>query len=139
MKMNKNKVWLGKLIDGEQCYLYKHTWDCDWYWGFGYVGNSKSHYHFDSFLKDTKYTPDDLSSECNFTENEWWVIRDMFVQVYALKKCAEVYRYGGHQTSKSGVTDTILSTDMCTRLNSDLEITLDKLWNYITTIIENKI
>lgn len=133
-----NKVLLGTLKDGEKCYLTKHSWDCDWYWGFGYVGNRNSHYHFSTFLQEGKYGHE-VFSECNFTDNDWWVIRDMFVQAYALKKCAEVYRHGGHQTSKAGVTDTILSTDMCTRLNSDLEITLDKLWNYITTIIESKV
>ena len=55
------KILLGKLksdadiyASGENIYLRKHTFDCGWYWGFGYVGNYRCHHHFETFLKDAK-------------------------------------------------------------------------------------
>jgi hypothetical protein len=50
-----NKIYLGKY-EGELVYLSKHSWKCDWYWGFGYVGNRNWHFHFSTFLQDSKYS-----------------------------------------------------------------------------------
>jgi hypothetical protein len=44
----------GTFADGEKVYLSQHSWDCDWYWGFGYVGNAKCNFHFDGLLKSNK-------------------------------------------------------------------------------------
>ena len=138
-----NKIRLGKLkanagtfADGETIYLDKHSWDCGWYWGFGYVGNRNCHFHFDSllYIKDgkgsVKYCASDLFDDTNITDKEWWVIRDLFTQAYALRKAAEVYRYGGHQTTVVGTTDIIKDADMATRLNADLAKVLDLVWDY---------
>lgn len=127
------KILLGKLksdyASGENIYLSKHTFDCGWCWGFGYVGNSRCHYHFESFLKDAK-TASELFQNTNISDHDWWVIRDLFTQAYAIKKTAEVYKYGGHQTSLKGVTDVLKDVDMVTRLNADLEKILNILWDY---------
>lgn len=146
-----NKILLGKLkndagacADGENVWLSKHEWQCDWYWAFGYLGNKNCHFHFDSllYIKDNKgsvkYTASDLFESTNITDNQWWVIRDLFVQAYALKKAAEVYRYGGHQSTLAGVTDLIKDADMAKRLNADLEKILNTLWDYACKAIEKK-
>ena len=132
-------VLLGKVrsdagtdADGEKIYLEKHSWDCGWYWGFGYVGNYRLHTHFDSqFLKDAK-SVDEIFESTELSDKQWWVLRDLFVQAYALKKAAEVYRYGGHQTSVSGVTDFIEDDEMVKRLNNDLEAVLDMIWRIVS-------
>lgn len=129
------KILLGKTKDNENLYLEKHSWDCGWYWGMGYVGNKNMHTHFDSvFLKDNRYNVSDHFSQTKITQNEWWLLRDLFVQAYALKKCAEVYKHGGHQTSKAGVTDLIKNELMENQLNTDLEKILDKIWEIMTEI-----
>ena len=121
----------GNFYVGDKIYLDKHEWDCGWYWGFGYIGNKDLHCHFnDTFLKSTDIFPS-THFKSNLTDNQWWIVRDLFVQAYALKKCAEVYRYGGHQTTAQGTTDLIRDDEMCTRLNSDLRIILDKIWELI--------
>lgn len=139
------KIRLGRLktdagtnsADGEVVYLEKHRWDCGWYWTFGYLGNRKCHFHFDSllYIKDgngrVKYDASALFSETPLTDKEWWVIRDLFVQAYALKKAAEVYRYGGSQMALQGVTDLIRSEELAARLNKDLFEVLETLWNFI--------
>lgn len=138
-----DKILLGKLkadagtcADGENIWLEKHKWDCGWYWGFGYVGNKNCHFHFDSllYIKDgkgsVKYTANDLFESTKITDKEWWVIRDLFVQAYALKKAAEVYQMGGHQSTEPGVTDVIRNTALAKQINADLQKVLALAWDY---------
>jgi hypothetical protein len=139
------KILLGKLksnagtyADGQNLYLEKHKWDCGWYWGFGYIGNKDCHFHFESLLYNLNGVQFPLASDMfestKFTDNEWWIVRDLFIQAYALKSAAEAYRYGGAQSYKQGVTDVIKSSDMCTRINTTLELLLNTLWKFIEDI-----
>ena len=48
------KIALGK-VDGNTIYLSSPSWDCGWYWGFGYLGNKDCHYHIDGLTKIEKY------------------------------------------------------------------------------------
>ena len=133
------KVYIGTARDdfegclaGENIYLTKHTWDCGWYWGFGYIGNGGLHTHFDrAFLNINKYTPDEIFTECVFDSKIWWVLRDLFKQAYALKNVAEVYRYGGHQTTVKGITDIICDSGKAAMINKDLEKILDAIWDIV--------
>ena len=65
------------------------------------------------------------------TQDQWWIIRDLFTQAYALQKAAEVYQYGGHQTLNPGITDCIKNLEMAALINKDLEIVLNKVWDFI--------
>jgi hypothetical protein len=131
-KVSKDYKGEGIYVTGERVLLSKHEWDCGWYWGFGYVGNRDLHCHFeDQFLKG-ETSVDRIFEETKISQATWWLLRDLFVQAYALKKCAAVYRHGGHQTSKAGVTDMIRDDAMCTRLNADLKTVLDKIWSLLT-------
>ena len=104
---DQGKVYLGKTKDGDACYLTQHKWDCGWYWAFGYIGNSQWHGHISSMIDHPdKYDPDWTDVTTHFkstwiTQKQWWIIRDLFIQAYALKKAAETYKYGGHQTEPS--------------------------------------
>lgn len=139
------KIYIGKLKSegnhsiyaGEKLWLSKHTWDCGWYWSLGYIGNKDLHAHFKVFLQDTKCASE-IFEEQMFTDNEWWVIRDLFAQAYALKKAAEIYKYGGHQTSKRGVTDIIKSEDKADEINADLKAVIDKVWDFMNECIKNQ-
>lgn len=140
------KIYLGKVrpgateyLDGEAMYLEKHEWQCGWYWALGYIGNARTHCHFDGqFLKGNPLEANEVFITTNITNGEWWVIRDLFVQAYALRKAAEVYQYGGHQAPKKGLTDVIRNPDMAKTLNADLERVLDALWVYASEAIKPK-
>ena len=138
------KIYLGKLksdvgtyADSQNIYLDKHSWDCGWYWGFGYIGNKNCHFHFESLLKDSKLASE-LFKSTNISDNEWWVIRDLFKQAYVLKEAAAVYRYGGHQTSRIGVTDMLRDDVLVVRLNADLKKILDVLWDFVENATKTK-
>lgn len=120
------------VVAGERIFLEKHSWDCGWYWGFGYIGNVHLHTHFDgAFLGGAEINIEKIFVETRFDQNTWWVIRDLFIQAYALKSAAEVYRYGGHQTTAKGITDLIKDESMEKRLNADLELVLNKIWSIV--------
>lgn len=114
---SKKLVWLGDGI-----WLYDFEWACGWYWAGGYIGNSRLHTHFDGCFLNVPdrrghclgIDPSKLSNGASVWEDlsfffarpnpeleaNWWRIKDLFKQFYALKKAAEVFRLGGHCTSK---------------------------------------
>jgi hypothetical protein len=121
---------------GQRIWIEKHSWDCGWYWGFGYIGNTRLHCHFDGQFLDGNVwlNPSKIFEETWLTEKIWWVLKDLFKQAYILRECAEVYRYGGHCTTVGGITDMLRDDEMCKRLNADLEKILNMIW----TILETK-
>lgn len=144
---NKNhqfKVYLGrtKNCHSDDVYLNGFSWECGWYWGGGYVGNKNFHTHFDScFLKVPDYrghslgnfTPQNLSNGCavwedlskflddaQFTDKEWWRIKDLYKQFYSLRAAAETFQYGGNCTSEGRNPDEI-NKDMANKINEHIE------------------
>ena len=132
------KIYLGRDTCGDRLWLEKHKWDCGWYWAFGYIGNPSLHTHISSLIDYPKeYDPKWTNVSRQFcetwiTQDQWWIIRDLFISAYTFKKAAEVYRYGGHQTH-SAEKYRITSDDMAAKLNGDLARLLDNIWGYITT------
>lgn len=130
------KIYLGVNRDGEPISIEKHSWDCNWYWGFGYIGNKNMHYHIDSMINHPKvYCPNwnDVHYQFESTwlnQNQWWILRDLFISAYALKKAAEVYKHGGHQTSKANLY-RVINPSMSDCINNDLKIILDNIWNLL--------
>ena len=127
----EDKIYLGNTAEHGRLYLSKHSWDCGWYWGFGYIGNSRLHMHIESLINSEHDVKKIFDKSTKITQNQWWIIRDLFKQAYALKEAAEVYRHGGHQTSKPGITDCIKNLEMAARINKDLETVLNKVWDFL--------
>ena len=126
-----DKIYLGNTTEYGRLYLSKHSWDCGWYWGFGYIGNSRLHMHIDSLINGEYDVNKIFDGSTGITQDQWWIIRDLFRQAYALKAAAEVYQYGGHQTTRPGMTDCIKNLEMAARINKDLEIVLNKVWDFL--------
>ena len=122
------KLLLGKQ-GHESIFLTKHQWDCGWYWGFGYIGNHNHHFHIDSLIS-SETDVSKIFTQTTISQSAWWIIRDLFIQAYALKAAAAVYSYGGYQTTKVGITDLIKSSDMEKKTNADLQIVLDRVWDF---------
>jgi len=104
----KDVYLLGKDSDGTRYWLEAPRWDCDWYWGFGYVETYKrnaapskaydidSHQHIDSSFMgsiDGKYIHNIYNcptlSETTFTESEGWQLSELFKQFYLLREMAD--------------------------------------------------
>lgn len=99
----KSKVRLGKTENGVT-YLSAPSWDCNWYWGFGYLGNRNCHYHVDGLNKEKNLH--DAFKE-HFGESfivkedaDIWELAELFKSFYTLKATAEFYHIGGaHYTT----------------------------------------
>ena len=127
----KDKIYLGNTTEYGRLYLSKHSWDCGWYWGMGYIGNNSCHMHIDSLIGAECSISNIFDKGSPITQDQWWVIRDLFKQAYALKEAAEIYQYGGHQTIRPGITDCIKNLEMAALINKDLEIVLNRVWDLL--------
>jgi hypothetical protein len=127
-----------KQLPSERIYLSKHSWECGWYWGFGYIGNSNLHAHFKLFLEggDTYDLPK-VFSDTKLTQNNWWAILEMFSSAYKLREAAGFYNRGGSQITKNLCGHILKDKVLSGRINKDLELVLDTLWKYIEDSIED--
>lgn len=128
--MNKQKVTafgkdiylLGADEEGTYYWLEAPSWDCGWYWGFGYIEtytNNKhpnlakdinSHQHFNGLI----WQRDNQGNYCShindagsllvetvLTEEEAWELSDLMKSFYTLHDAAEtIGRGSSHYTSK---------------------------------------
>jgi hypothetical protein len=132
-----DKIYLGKDRHGDSLWLEKHRWDCDWYWAFGYIGNKNLHTHISSMIDHPdQYEPRWTDVDFQFlstwlNQSDWWVLRDLFISAYALKKAAEVYRHGGHQTAKAAPY-RVTNKQRAAWINKDLKNVLDSIWDFLS-------
>ena len=111
---------LGINQDGEYVWLEEPSWDCGWYWGFGYLHtytNNKqperskdlnSHTHFDSqFLNGPACSRDMFKKYFKstvLTDSEIWELVDYMKTFYTLKSVAELFKHGySYQTERAKI------------------------------------
>jgi hypothetical protein len=109
---------LGADKNGTKHWLQFPSWDCDWYWGFGYIRtftNNKnpekskdlqSHSHATDFMYGyfTKWNgTKPILEKRTFTEKEGWELSELFKQFYFLRDVAENFSRG-----KCHVSDTTI-------------------------------
>lgn len=114
-KFNKDAYLLGKDAEGVEYWLEAASWDCGWYWGFGYIvsynrrGNDiDSHEHADNFLSEW-FTEWNGSKprlvERTFTEKEGWELTELLQQFYTLKETAEYFGRGKSNCANTEIPD----------------------------------
>ena len=126
----KKVYLLGAGKDGTKYWLEAPSWDCGWYWGFGYVEtytrnddparsrDISSHGHWSGFVgqqheydfklsKEVKTKWVSHINECPtlaqtvLSDGESWIISDLMRRFYALKETAEILHSGtAHLTSR---------------------------------------
>lgn len=140
--MNKTsfdeEIKLGE-VDGENIYLSAPSWDCDWYWGFGYLRNRNCHYHVDGLTKThntnlfeaiKKEFGDTLHTELAKDEyRKLWVFCELMQTFYTLKDTAEVLGRGGSNYTTNPHSSLIKNTEEVTRINEKvLPAIFDSIW-----------
>lgn len=152
----KAKVFFG--IDKntkKRIYLNKPTFDCGWYWGFGYLGNNNLHYHLDSYqtkehsfkLEDGSYkhisekrninmvdallTDYDLSDKI---KDNIWSFCELVLTAYTLIQTAKCLECGGSYITTNLCQDTIINKVEVTRIN---DVVLPAIFNKISELIES--
>lgn len=145
---HKDVYLVGKMKSGELVWLEAPSWDCNWYWGFGYMEtytnnehpdrsrDISSHSHWNGFLgKVEKYdfekkcytlgeyrhhiNESDLMAETVLTDKESWLISDLMKSFYTLREAAEVLGRGGSHLTTDPVK-TVQDKNMADKINKEL-------------------
>jgi hypothetical protein len=58
--------------------------------------------------------------DAQFTDDEWWRIKDLYKQFYKLRDAAEVFQYGGQCTSKDRAKEEV-NKEMADSINDHIE------------------
>ena len=136
-KGNKNyEKYLMGVVDGENIYLSPPSWDCDWYWGFGYLGNDNCHYHVSGLMKEVNLRDglvEHFGSSLTIRPSDLWTFSELFVSFYALRNTAEVLGRGGSHLSNNPCKDVIINQDEVIRING---VVLPSIFEAIYEILE---
>jgi hypothetical protein len=110
--------------DRHKCKLSAPSWDCGWYWGFGYLGHKDAHFHLDGLVKEHNTNMfDAIKKEFGDTltikdDADLWVFCELMQTAYTLKKTAEVLGSGGLHYTTNPLAETIKNTAETSRINS---------------------
>jgi len=146
----KNVYLLGVNEHGEKMWLEEAKWDCDWYWGFGYIETYQqnlspekardisSHTHWDSAItgKQEKYNaekqaflPTEYHHKFNdhkefkattLTDKEDWTLSELMKTAYILKATAELYHMGSAHISENPCNSLIKNKEQEDHINKVL-------------------
>lgn len=149
-----DKLYLGK-VNRKRIYLKRPSWDCDWYWGFGYLGNSRLHYHVDSLKDKVNYFEDkkgvvrrEVIFNCLFDgfkehfdkgtfivkdDKDIWLLCELFETFYKLKETASILGRGHCNVSnESPLVDVIIDVDYANKINNEiLPQVFDKIYDIL--------
>lgn len=129
------KRYLGKL-DGKRVWLPPPSWDCGWYWGYGYIQNRQLGTCFKRLEPaDNLYIAIQKRFDGTFTlqGDKLWTFCELMVTFYALKEIVEVYDRGGSHYASNPLADIIINHEEVKRINETLLpkifIEIDKLFD----------
>lgn len=145
---NYTKILLG-YNNNEPIYLSPPSWDCGWYWGFGYLSNKNCHYHVDGLTKIETYNSDakvfttksvnlydgfieHFGDTLRVRKSDLWTLVELFKTFYTLKETAEVLGLGGSHYTTNPAKDIIINKDEVIRINT---IVLPQIFEEIYKIL----
>jgi len=121
------KVFFGdRKEDGSAIYLSAPSWDCGWYWSFGYLGNSREHYHLSSFANGRNINMfDALKADyhlCKSLQEDrmLWLFCELAQTAYSLKETAAVLRRGGSHYTDNPCKEIVKNQVEVERLNREV-------------------
>lgn len=122
-KANYPKLTYLGINNGEKIYLTAPSWDCGWYWGFGYVGNMNCHYHVDSMEKNVPFYEafeKHFGNSFIIRTSDRWTFSELFKSFYLLRQAAGMYHTGGAHLSTNPCKDVIKNKSEEDRINSEV-------------------
>ena len=138
---NYKKVKIG-VVDNKFIYLSPPSWDCGWYWGWGYLGNNNCHYHLNGLdkSKNLKTAIDDHFVDSYLIRpSQRWEFAELVQSFYKLKDMAEVYNKGGCYLTKNSLSELIKNKDEVKRINEVLiPAIFEKCYEIINSNLNNK-
>lgn len=145
----KEKIYLG-LVNAERIYLSAPSWDCGWYWGFGYLGNRNCHYHLDGLEKIETYNFEAKGFTCEFVnlyeglkkhfgdsfivkeDKDIWILAELFKSFYTAKEYAGFCHTGGAHMTNNPCKELLKNSAEELRIN---EIVLPQIFEEIYKVL----
>lgn len=147
----KDVYLLGMDESGIYYWLEEPSWDCEWYWGFGYVEtytenmfpeeseDIESHSHFDSmFFNGPSHGYDNFKAffeESVLTDSELWNFLELMKTAYTLKEAAEVFYRGGSNYSENSCREILKDKEAYNHIN---QVLLPALFEKMKAILTNE-
>lgn len=129
----KKYYYLGKDSEGKKYYMPHPSWDCGWYWGFGYImtftNNNcpeksvdlDSWSHFDTmFLNKNEYGGDVFKKffkEYSIEEDQVYELIDYMLSFYALRETAAILGRGGSHITERAKSELLVDKDEVAKIN----------------------
>jgi len=143
----KNIYLLGMDEQGKKYWLEEASWDCNWYYGFGYVetytnnnnpGASRdieSHQHFDGLFLNKDYNSfKKLLVKTPLNDDEIWKLLELMRTFYILKDYHALIHRGGANYTQNDLYGIIKNDDEFKRLKEEI---FPKLFNEIYKLLED--
>ena len=127
---------LGEDKDGVKYWLEQGSWDCNWYWGFGYIEtytNNKnpsrsrdisSHGHFDSKIlhagKCCFDTFKEIFVKTPLNNNEIRTLCELMKTLYTLKETSDLYYRGSSHITSNPCKELLKNDEEYQRINKIL-------------------
>lgn len=130
-----NRIYylLGKDKNGINYYLESFSFDCDWYWGGGYIEtftnnnfpslsiDIASHQHFDNLFfqqKEDGYTAfNKFFVDSPFSNEEKWQIMELFKSFYTARQYSDMLYLGGSHYTHNDCCEIIKNNSEYERIN----------------------
>lgn len=116
------RVWLGTTHEGDEIYIDRPQWSCEWYWSFGwlygkdvfthikYIGTSHLFNNIKQHFTRTVFT----------TDKDLWVFCEISASIYTLKECAELFHRGGSHYMQNPCKELLTQHDWEHHINAVL-------------------
>ena len=153
MKKEKRKAFrkkiylLGKDTEGVKYWLEEASWDCNWYYGFGYIEtytnnnfpeksrDINSHEHYDTKILKNGFTPEEFKKifpETPLNNSEIWKLNELMETFYTLKKYHAMLHTGGSHVTTNSISKFLKNDAEYERLKN---IVFPALFEKIYTIL----
>lgn len=109
-KFGKKYYLLGtRKEDNKKVWLEQASFDCDWYWGIGYIEvfnhnytDIDEHTHFNTLFLNSYDTFKDYFKEITIENNEIWQLLEFMTTIYQLRNFSDtIYLKGSHITNNN--------------------------------------
>ena len=132
--------------DNKKIWLQEGNFDCDWYWGVGYIEvfnhnytDISEHTHFDSlFLKRNIFDSfKDYFKDTTLSDNEIWQLLELMQTIYTLREMSDtIHRRGSHITTadiENHIFNENIYLNMYDKISND---TIPTLLNTVYELLE---
>lgn len=128
--------YLGKRKeDGRMVYIAAPTWDCDWYWSFGYLVATGEHFHLRNYgnISWIDALERDYTLNVKLRGDNLWKFYELAKTAYGLKEVAVILGRGGSNIVDNPLAEVIKNKVEVDRIN---QIVLPKIFDAINEIFD---